>query len=99
MKKAAAVLAAALLLSACAAKIEQAATAVAQERMKTNDTKVRGLVIALCDMSVGAKNRILSEVERRHVEALCGGTAEVPLGFSNVADLATLLERLKGAPE
>ena len=99
MKKAAAVLAAVLLLSACVAKIEQATTAVAQERMKTNDTKARGLLIARCDMPIGAKNRILSEVERRHVEALWGGNAEVPTSFSNAADPVALLGRLKGAPQ
>ena len=73
------VLVLALLLSGCADELELVGGVIVQERIKYNDTKARGLVVALCDMSVGAKNRALSEADKERVEGLCGGEQERPI--------------------
>jgi hypothetical protein len=43
------------------------------------DAKARLALQAPCAMTVGAKNRVLSEDEKNHVEALCGGSTERPV--------------------
>lgn len=47
--------------------------------LDSEDAKARLALQAPCAMTVGAKNRVLSEDEKRNVEALCGGFAERPV--------------------
>lgn len=82
------VLVAGLALVGCTdasrAIVNQAVETVKQ----TEDSKARLVLQAPCAMTVGAKNRVLSEDEKGHVEALCGGSTERP---ATVEDLQRLL--------
>jgi len=51
-------------------------------------TKARLALQAPCAMTVGAKNRVLSDDEKAHVEALCGGNTARPV---TVEDLQRFL--------
>ena len=70
---------AAITLAGCTdasrAVVNQAVETVKQ----TEDAKARLALQAPCAMTVGAKNRVLSREEKRHVEALCGGSSERPV--------------------
>ncbi len=81
----------AILLSGCT----EASRAVVNEAVETvkqaEDSKARLALQAPCAMTVGAKNRVLSEHEKRHVEALCGGSTERPLTIEEVQRLLTTL--------
>ncbi len=82
------VLAGAALLGACT-PASRAAVGQAVETVKAGeDSKARLALQAPCAMTVGAKNRVLSDDEKRHVEALCGGSTERPV---TVEDLQRLL--------
>ena len=50
----------------------------------SEDAKARLAVQAPCAMTVGAKNRVLSEEEKRYVEALCGGDPEHPVSLEDI---------------
>lgn len=82
------VLVAGLVLVGCTdasrAIVNQAVETVKQ----TEDSKARLVLQAPCAMTVGAKNRVLSEDEKGHVEALCGGSTGRPV---TVEDLQRLL--------
>ncbi len=82
------VLVAGLVLAGCT----DASRAIVNQAVETvkqvEDSKARLVLQAPCAMTVGAKNRVLSEDEKGHVEALCGGTAERP---ATVEDLQRLL--------
>lgn len=69
-------LAGAALLSACTPTSRAIVDEAIESVKASEDAKARLAVQAPCAMTVGAKNRVLSEEEKRHVEALCGGSAE-----------------------
>ncbi len=77
-----------LLLAGCT----DASRAVVNEAVETvkagEDSKARLTLQAPCAMTVGAKNRVLSNDEKRHVEALCGGASE---RLATVEDLQRFL--------
>jgi len=81
-------LAVGLVLAGCTdasrAIVNQAVETVKQ----TEDSKARLVLQAPCAMTVGAKNRVLSEDEKSHVEALCGGSTARPV---TVEDLQRVL--------
>lgn len=82
------VLVAGLVLAGCT----DASRAIVNQAVETvkqvEDSKARLVLQAPCAMTVGAKNRVLSEAEKRHVEGLCGGRSERPV---TVEDLRRLL--------
>ena len=81
-------LGAAALLGACT----PASRAIVDQAVETvkasEDSKARLALQAPCAMTVGAKNRVLSNDETRHVEALCGGAGE---RLATVEDLQRFL--------
>ena len=81
-------LVAGLVLAGCT----DASRAIVNQAVETvkqvEDSKARLVLQAPCAMTVGAKNRVLSEDEKDHVEALCGGRSERPV---TVEDLQRLL--------
>ncbi len=81
-------LAIALFLVGCT-PASRAVVDQAVESVKAGENaKARLALQAPCAMTVGAKNRALSEDEKRHVEGLCGGSIERPL---TVEDLQRFL--------
>ncbi len=82
------ILAAGLMLVGCT----DASRAIVNQAVETvkqaEDSKAKLVLQAPCAMSIGAKNRVLSEDEKGHVEALCGGRTERP---ATVEDLQRLL--------
>ena len=85
--RALAVAAAAILVSCT--PTSRAVVEQAVENVKVSENaKARLALQAACAMTVGAKNRVLSEDEKRHVEALCGGDTERPV---TVEDLRSFL--------
>jgi hypothetical protein len=62
---------AALLRDGSRAVVDQAVESV----KAGENAKVRLALQAPCAMTVGAKNRALTEAEKRHVEGLCGGSS------------------------
>lgn len=93
------VILAALILAGCSAITgsEAFVTEAAQQRMELNDNKARLLKIAVCDMSVGAYHRALSQSEREAVTTLCGGQRTVTA--EDVVSLRALVEALRAVPE
>lgn len=78
-----------LILASCS---QAAQTAIGEgvERIRdAEDNKARLALQAPCAITIGAKNRVLSDVERRAVESLCGGQTERPV---TVEDLQRFLE-------
>lgn len=66
-----------LVLSACnTPQVLGVTSTVVTERRAMNDAQARITLDLLCDISVGAKNRVLSAEQRRLVEANCGGVEE-----------------------
>lgn len=82
------VMVAGLMLVGCT----DASRAVVNQAVETvkqaEDSKAKLVLQAPCAMTIGAKNRVLSEDEKGHVEALCGGVTERP---ATVEDLQRLL--------
>lgn len=84
MKHGILVLAAVAVLAACT-PASRAVIGQAVETVKeAEDSKARLALQAPCAMTVGAKNRVLSEVEKGHVEALCGGRVEQPVTLEDL---------------
>ena len=80
--------AATAILVACT-PTSRAVVEQAVENVKVSENaKARLALQAPCAMTVGAKNRVLNEDEKRHVEALCGGDTERPV---TVEDLRSFL--------
>ena len=77
------------LLAGCS-PTSRAVLDTAVDRVKASeDVKARLALEAPCAITVGAKNRVLSAAEKRHVEALCGGTAPQPLTLEDLRRLLT----------
>lgn len=80
-----------LALTACT----PAARAVVGEAVTTieesENSKARVLIKAPCAITIGAKNRTLSEAEARHVEGLCGGSTDQPLTIEDVRAIMSLM--------
>ncbi len=73
------IVAASLLLVACT-PVSRAFVNQAVETIKdAEDSKARLALQAPCAITLGAKNRVLSESEKRHAEGLCGGNVERPV--------------------
>ncbi len=62
-----------LLLGACTAAQQAALNTAVKKKQAYNDGKAQLMLLAPCDMSVGAYWRSLTPFQRRAVEALCGG--------------------------
>lgn len=82
------VLVAGLVLVGCTGASRAIVNQAVETIKQTEDTKARLVLQAPCAMTVGAKNRVLSEDEKNHVEALCGGSIGRP---ATVEDLQRLL--------
>lgn len=81
-----------LILVGCTAG-SRAVVDQAVESVKAGENaKARLALQAPCAMTVGAKNRALTEEEQRHVEGLCGGSAGRPLTLED-------LQRLIATPQ
>lgn len=82
------VMVAGLMLVGCT----DASRAIVNQAVETvkqaENSKAKLVLQAPCAMTVGAKNRVLSEDEKGHVEALCGGRGERP---ATVEDLRRVL--------
>jgi hypothetical protein len=84
MKSSFLAVAAAAILAACS-PTSRAIVDQAVESVKAGENaKARLALQAPCAMTVGAKNRALSEDEQRHVEALCGGSTERPVTLEDL---------------
>jgi hypothetical protein len=81
-------LAGAAILGACTPTSRAVVDEAVETLKASEDSKARLALQAPCAMTVGAKNRVLSEEEKRHVEALCGGNTERPV---TVEDLQRFL--------
>ena len=81
-------LAAGLVLAGCTDASRVVVNQAVETVKQTEDAKARLALQAPCAMTVGAKNRVLSEDERGHVEALCGGPTVRPV---TVEDLQRVL--------
>jgi len=81
-----------LALAACTPTTQAAFDAAAGQGVESlkraENAKARLALQAPCAITIGAKNRVLSEDEKGHVEALCGGSSERPV---TVEDLQRLL--------
>lgn len=82
------VLVAGLVLAGCTDASRTIVNQAVETVKQTEDSKARLVLQAPCAMTVGAKNRVMSEDEKDHVEALCGGRGERP---ATVEDLRRLL--------
>ena len=70
------VLASAFLMVACT-PTSRAIVGQTVESVKAGENaKARLALQAPCAITVGAKNRVLSDAEKAHVEGLCGGQSE-----------------------
>ena len=67
------VLAMALILGACSTAQQAALNTAVDKKQAYNDGKAQLLMLAPCDISVGAYWRSLTPYQRRAIEALCGG--------------------------
>ncbi len=65
-----------LVLGACTAGQKALIGAGVQGARDAKDMEALLLMQATCAMGVGAKNRVLTPIERAHVEGLCGGDEE-----------------------
>ncbi len=84
MKPRSLALAGAALLVACTPTSRAVLDHAVESVKASENTKARLALQAPCAMTVGAKNRVLSEDEKRHVEALCGGDAERPVTLEDL---------------
>ncbi len=84
MKPRSLALAGAALLVACTPTSRAVLDQAVESVKASENTKARLALQAPCAMTVGAKNRVLSEDEKRHVEALCGGDAERPVTLEDL---------------
>ncbi len=84
MKPRSLALAGAALLVACTPTSRAVLDQAVESVKASENTKARLALQAPCAMTVGAKNRVLSENEKRHVEALCGGDAERPVTLEDL---------------
>jgi PBP1b-binding outer membrane lipoprotein LpoB len=98
MKALLTVIALATFLAGCSALTgsEAFVTEAVQQKMEFNDNKARLLKIAVCDISVGAYHRALSQDERDAVTTLCGGQRTVTA--EDVVTLRALVDALRAAP-
>jgi len=84
----------AFLLAGCnaatGAALQQGLVAARQAK----DAEAEALKVAVCAMGLGAYHRVNSEVERRALDVLCGGTWERPLTADDL-DLLRVLRELR----
>ncbi len=83
-----------VFLAACTPIQRVAIQTGVQAAMDANDGKARFLLQSLCAMGVGAKNRVLSLSERRHVEGLCGGEDKASIALEDLQALGDTMLRL-----
>lgn len=82
------ILAAGVMLVGCTDASRVIVNQAVETVKQVEDSKAKLVLQAPCAMTVGAKNRVLSENEKNHVEALCGGVTE---RSATVEDLQRLL--------
>lgn len=73
-----------LILVGCTAASRAVVDQAVESVKAAENAKARLALQAPCAITVGAKNRALTEEEKRHVEGLCGGSAERPLTFEDM---------------
>ncbi len=78
----------------CAPGQQLAVVGGMQAAQRAKDAEAQVLKASVCAMSIGAYYRINSELERRALDALCGG---LDGALASVDDLTTARER-EGAP-
>lgn len=81
-KKLLAALAATMVMSACTPPMIEMGAVAIEKRRQMNDAQARLTSAAMCDVSIGAYYRELSEAERALTALVCGGvfpTVNVPL--------------------
>lgn len=83
-----------LLVSGCS-YLPDFGTRAVEARRDMNDLQAAGTLIALCDISIGASYRVLSDGERQMVNVMCGGElAARPLTASDVRMVLELRDAL-----
>ena len=75
----------ALLLGACTAQQAGYLETKTKQIQATHDTTAKGLIAAVCAMSVGAYHRLGSPLAKRGVDSLCGGDGSTPVTIEGLA--------------
>jgi len=87
----------AVFLAGCTATqnaiVSQGIAAVRQAK----DAEAETLKASVCAMSIGAYNRVNTDMERRALDVLCGGEWERPVTADDVRALRTLGDMLGGS--
>lgn len=68
-----------------------------ENKKRVNDAQARFVLVAPCDMSVGAYHRVLNDVEQRAVDWLCEGDIVTDDDVEFLRDYIELLERSRAA--
>jgi len=81
----------ALVLAGCTptaqAGLGAGAAAALKSAQNLEDIKAQTAIKAPCAITVGAKNRLPVEADRRHVEGLCGGDNDRPITVRDLEEL------------
>jgi hypothetical protein len=100
-KKLLAALAATMVMSACTDPMLTMGSVAIEKRRQMNDAQARLTSAAMCDVSIGAYYRELSEAERALTALVCGGvfpTVNVPLTALSVPSRVAVPAPAAGTP-